>query len=225
MRLRSTRTTSRGIAGSHDFVSGANGTGGVVGGGNDGGQGLVRYQERRLRTHGARAMAAVRQQLDRRGQMLAGVQGTQWPDLAPQPHWALLLDRRLIDLPPANSKNKRRKPVEIPENLAAWLTPQTKTEGSIMPRAKVQVAMANCVDKAGIEWPHNCLRHPFCSRAVALHGFTWTSLQADHSERMLRITIGKSLRNWKQTPTSPFTHKNRLRNTVLIHNNSPHAFN
>ena len=55
-----------------------------------------------------------------------------------------------------------------------------------MPRAKVQVAMANAVEKAGIEWPHNCLRHSFCSHAVALHGFTWTSLQADHSERMLR---------------------------------------
>ena len=55
-----------------------------------------------------------------------------------------------------------------------------------MPRAKVQVAMANAVEKAGIEWPHNCLRHSFCSHAVVLHGFTWTSLQADHSERMLR---------------------------------------
>ena len=106
--------------------------------------------------------------------------------LTPHPHWALLLDRPLIDLPPAKSKNKRRKLVEIPENLAAWLTPQAKTEGSIMPRAKVQVAMANAVEKAGIEWPHNCLRHSFCSHAVALHGFTWTSLQADHSERMLR---------------------------------------
>jgi hypothetical protein len=67
----------------------------------------------------------------------------------------------LIDLPPAKSKNKRRKLVDIPENLAAWLTPQAKTEGSIMPRAKVQVAMANAVVKAGIEWPHNCLRHSF----------------------------------------------------------------
>jgi integrase len=96
------------------------------------------------------------------------------------------LDRRLIDLPPAKSKNKRRKLVDIPENLAAWLTPQAKTEGSIMPRAKVQVAMANAVEKAGIKWPHNCLRHSFCSHAVALHGFTWTRLQADHSERVLR---------------------------------------
>jgi hypothetical protein len=53
-----------------------------------------------------------------------------------------LLDRRLIDPPPDKSKNKRRKLVEIPENLAAWLRPQAKTEGSIMPRVKAQVATA-----------------------------------------------------------------------------------
>jgi hypothetical protein len=46
--------------------------------------------------------------------------------------------------------------------------------------------MANAVEKAGIEWPHNCLRHSFCSDAGALPGFTWMSLQADHSERVLR---------------------------------------
>jgi hypothetical protein len=100
----------------------------------------------------------------------------------------LKLDRRLIDLPPAKSKNKRRKLVEIPEDLAARLTTRAKTEGSVMPCAKVQVAMENAVEKAGIEWPHNCLRHSFCSHAVALHGFTWTSLQAEHSERMLEIS-------------------------------------
>jgi integrase len=96
------------------------------------------------------------------------------------------LDRRLIDLPPEKSKNKRRKLVEIPENLARWLTPHLRTGGSIMPRAKIQVAMENAVEKASIDWPHNCLRHSFCSHAVALYGFTCTSLQADHSERMLR---------------------------------------
>jgi integrase len=96
------------------------------------------------------------------------------------------LDRRLIDLPPAKSKNKRQKLVEIPENLAVWLRPFAQTEASIMPRANVQLAMENAVEKAGIEWPHNCLRHSFCSYAVALHGFTWTSVQADHSQRMLR---------------------------------------
>jgi hypothetical protein len=55
-----------------------------------------------------------------------------------------------------------------------------------MPRAKIQVALENAVAKAGIKWPHNCLRHSFCNYAVALHGFTWTCLQADHSERTLR---------------------------------------
>jgi hypothetical protein len=52
-----------------------------------------------------------------------------------------------IPTPRLAPRDKRRKLVEIPENLAAWLTPQAKTEGSIMPRAKVQVAMANAVEK------------------------------------------------------------------------------
>jgi hypothetical protein len=171
--------------------------------------------------------AEMRQHPNSRGQMLAAVPGAQWPRfssvaLAPQPHWALLLDRRLIDLPPCKSKNKRRKLVEIPENLAAWLTPQAKAEGSIMPRAKVQVAMANAVEKAGIEWPHNCLRHSFCSHAVALHGFTWTSLQADHSESMLRDHYWEVVTKFEADIRRA---SNNSRNTVLVHNNSPNTFN
>jgi hypothetical protein len=47
--------------------------------------------------------------------------------------------------------------------------------------------MEQAADKAGIVWTPNVLRHSsFCSYAVAAKGFTWTSLQADHSERMLR---------------------------------------
>ena len=37
-----------------------------------------------------------------------------------------------------------------------------------------------------VPWPQNVLRHSFCSYAVALRGFEWTSAQADHSVAMLR---------------------------------------
>jgi hypothetical protein len=98
-----------------------------------------------------------------------------------------------------------------------------------MPRAKVQVAMANAVEKAGIEWPHNCLRHSFCSHAVALHGFTWTSLQADHSEKNVEGSLsGSRYEISKQTHTLPSTHKtgsDQLPQYVLVHNNSPDTFN
>src|SRR5258705_3740810 len=57
---------------------------------------------------------------------------------------------------------------------------------------KVQVAMENAVEEAEIDWPHNCLRHSFCSHAVALHGFTWTSLQADHFGKNVEGSISGS---------------------------------
>jgi integrase len=97
------------------------------------------------------------------------------------------LDRNLIDLPYTKSKNHRRKLIEVPENLKAWLSPFVQESGSIMPRKKLQLAFENAAKATGIvPWPQNGLRHSFCSYAVALKGFEWTSMQADHSVQMLR---------------------------------------
>jgi integrase len=96
------------------------------------------------------------------------------------------LERKLIDLPASKSKNHRRKLIEVPDNLLAWLKPHERKSGSVKPNRKLQWVMEQAADKAGIVWTPNVLRHSFCSYAVAAKGFTWTSLQADHSERMLR---------------------------------------
>jgi integrase len=97
------------------------------------------------------------------------------------------LDRGLIDLPFEKSKNRRRKLIEVPGNLAVWLSPFGRESGPVMPRKKLQLAFESAARKAGIvPWPQNGLRHSFCSYAVALRGFEWTSTQADHSLAMLR---------------------------------------
>jgi len=97
------------------------------------------------------------------------------------------LSRRLIDLPGTKSKNHRRKLIEIPDNLLEWLKPFERESGPVKPKRKLQWVMEQAAEKAEIDpWPQNVLRHSFCSYAVAMHGFTWTSLQADNSERMLR---------------------------------------
>ena len=45
----------------------------------------------------------------------------------------------------------------------------------------------SCRDPVKIaEWKQNCLRHSFCSYAVALKGLEWTSDQADHSIAILK---------------------------------------
>jgi integrase len=109
------------------------------------------------------------------------------------------LDRKLIDLPFAKSKNGKRKLIEIPENLVKILTPYVvgiptnsdvaliRATSVLPPSPGLQIVMTEAAAKAGISpWPQNVLRHSFCSYAVALKGLTWTAGQADHSERMLR---------------------------------------
>jgi integrase len=96
------------------------------------------------------------------------------------------LERLLIDLPPEKGKNNRRKLEEIPANLAKILEPFVRKSGFVKPKKKLQHAMENAVAGAKIEWKQNCLRHSFCSYAVALKGLEWTSDQADHSIAILK---------------------------------------
>jgi hypothetical protein len=119
------------------------------------------------------------------------------------------LDRNLIDLPYTKSKNRRRKLIEIPANLSAWLSPVVLEAGSVMPRKKLQLAFERAARAAGIApWPQNALRHSFCSYAVALRGFEWTAAQADHSVKMLRdhywevVDKEQAIRYWDIKPES-----------------------
>jgi integrase len=89
------------------------------------------------------------------------------------------LDRSLIDLPFHKSKNGRRKLIEVSENLGKILSPFAKVEGAVKPRKRLQYAKQNAARAAGIVWKHNCLRHSFCSYAVAVKGLDWTAIQAD----------------------------------------------
>jgi len=102
--------------------------------------------------------------------------------------WAeVKLDRNLIDLPFEKSKNKKRKLIEVPANLAAILAPYAAASGPVTPRKKLDRAISAAAKAADIvPWRQNCLRHSFCSYAVADKGFEWTAAQADHSVRMLR---------------------------------------
>ena len=117
------------------------------------------------------------------------------------------LERNLIDLPFAKSKNRRRKLIEVPENLRGWLSPFARAEGSVLTRKRLGVALTRAAKIAGIvPWPQNGLRHSFCSYAVALRGSEWTAAQADHSVQMLRrhywevVTRSEAERYWAIYP-------------------------
>ena len=78
------------------------------------------------------------------------------------------LERSLIDLPFNKSKNGKRKLVEVSHNLSAIIFPFARPQGSIKPRKKLALAMTNAALAAGVKWKQNCIRHSFCSYAVAL---------------------------------------------------------
>lgn len=98
------------------------------------------------------------------------------------------VDRSLIDLPPTKSKNGRRKLEEISANLLAILSPFVRAEGPVKPaNRKLSYARTKAALAANIvPWKQNCIRHSFCSYAVAVRGLDWTAIQADHSTKMLR---------------------------------------
>ncbi|HXM02550.1 MAG TPA: tyrosine-type recombinase/integrase [Chthoniobacterales bacterium] len=97
------------------------------------------------------------------------------------------LDRSIIDLPFTKSKNRKRKLIEVPDNLKDWLQPYVKESDSVMPRKKLQLAFEKAAKDSNLHpWRQNCLRHSFCSYAVASKGFEWTAAQADHTLRILR---------------------------------------
>ena len=58
--------------------------------------------------------------------------------------------------------------------------------GSGNAEEKPSVRDGAAVETAEIVWKQNCLRHSFCSYAVALKGLEWTSDQGDHSIAILK---------------------------------------
>jgi integrase len=116
------------------------------------------------------------------------------------------LDRALIDLPFWKSKNGKRKLMEVSDNLLAILAAFVTSEGPIKPQKKLQHAMEAAATASGIEWKQNCIRHSFCSYAVAVKGLDWTAIQADHSTKMLRdhylevVTREDAVKYWAIRP-------------------------
>ena len=95
----------------------------------------------------------------------------------------------------------------MPENLRQWRSPFAHTEGSVLTRKRLGVALTRASKAAAISpWPQNGLRHSFCCYAVALRGFEWTAAQADHSVQMLRrhywemVTRSEAERYWAIYP-------------------------
>jgi hypothetical protein len=112
----------------------------------------------------------------------------------------LVRDKTSPLLPFHKSKNGNRKLIEIPENLATILSPFIKAEGPIMPRKKLQLAKTKATRTSDITWKQNCLRHSFCSYAVAVKGLDWTAYKPITTQKCSRSITWKWSR--KKTPQS-----------------------
>lgn len=66
------------------------------------------------------------------------------------------------------TKTNRRRVVEMPPNLRAWLEAH-RGEGTMSPYNAPNSAMADTCNDLGLTLPHNALRHSFVSYHLALH--------------------------------------------------------
>jgi integrase len=94
-----------------------------------------------------------------------------------------------IHVEAAKSKTRRRRLVEIHPTLKAWLDLGGEIGWRNWRRRWRTVRLATAVGDRGpersIDWDSDVMRHSFCSYAYPIHGASWTSMHAGHSEQTL----------------------------------------
>lgn len=88
------------------------------------------------------------------------------------------IGKDLINVEGEKAKTRRRRLIPINDTLKAWLAV------SAIPRVKNFHRDFERV-KAGIPWPHDVLRHSFCSYGLPIYGATKIAEWAGHSEQIL----------------------------------------
>lgn len=126
--------------------------------------------------------------------MFAGVR----PEEVKQLRWEDISDG-VLRVESSVSKVRRHRLVLLSANCQAWLK-----LGGDLPPVNWQDSLAEIRRSAGFEstirgkrkgqpsvrvegrpWPHNCMRHSFCSYSLMLHGLAETARQAGNSETMV----------------------------------------
>ena len=118
----------------------------------------------------------------------AGLRSAECEDL----DWKYVdLDRRVITVLENVSKTGEERKPPISDNLAAWLEPYVKAEGSIVSSPSVLEDLLKAAKQKANLWPwrpryQNALRKSFCSYHYEMHGSAdRTSEYAGHDIRML----------------------------------------
>lgn len=88
--------------------------------------------------------------------------------------------KTIIKIHGHKGKTRKTRNVEITPQLRAWMKLCPSWPIRNLKRRILKIRKA-----AGIGWPHDCLRHSFCSYMTAARGARWTAENAGHSEDVL----------------------------------------
>lgn len=117
-----------------------------------------------------------------------------------------------ISVESVHSKTRRRRLIPIQPNLAEWL----ELGGDLPPlnwqrrwdRVRKAGGFAIRGKRKGEPWPHDCMRHSFCTYALPVFGVKDTALWAGHSEDVLlrdyaeRVTKEEAKKFWALMPNA-----------------------
>lgn len=93
--------------------------------------------------------------------------------------WANV-SRDAVNILSQRCKTRRRRLVPISPQLAAWLS-----LGGDLRAKSWRKRLDKVREKAGVNWPRNCLRHSFVSYTMPMHGAAKVAHWSGHSERVL----------------------------------------
>lgn len=120
------------------------------------------------------------------------------------------ISEMFIEVKAEKSKTRKRRLVDIPKNLAAWLQPQIRRTGFVLP-ANWRRRLRTLLPHANIQkWPKNCMRHCFASFHLAEHkSAALTALQLGHADTNMLFNHYRELvrnadaqRYWEILPPS-----------------------
>ncbi len=114
------------------------------------------------------------------------------------------MENKLITIGASESKTRKKRTVEMPDNLIAWLNPYVKANGPVCPFSTTILTRRRRAVKTAsrIEPPHNAARHCFASYHLAKHqNAAKTALLLGHPNaellfgtyRNIRDTDGKAI--------------------------------
>jgi len=120
-------------------------------------------------------------------------------------------ERGFIEVRADICKTRARRLVPISDNLRAWLAPFAQPSGRIVLYQNIHDPIHRFVERAGVQWKKNAMRHSFVSYRLALsNDGARTALEAGHDQAILfkyyrSLVSEEQAREWFSIMPAPGT--------------------